>query len=150
MSKSVANSRAMLERVSCSFRLHMRLPPSTRAYITHGALIGVVWSASACRGWVTEQAVPEQAIAAGEPGPVRVTKADGTIAVLMHPVVANDSLMGMTQGLAPQRIAIPITEVRSVERRRLSLSRSAELVRGYEYVATSVGILVIAVLLLKY
>ncbi len=113
--------------------------PQARAYITCGALIAVASGASGCRGWVTERAVPEQAVAVGERGPLRVTRADGSVVVLMHPVVANDSITGTTQSVPPQRVAIPIIDVTSVERRTLSPSRSVEAVKVYGLVIASIA-----------
>ncbi len=78
-----------------------------------------------------------------------MTRADGSVVVLMHPVVANDSVTGPTQGVPPQRVAIPISDVRSVERRRLSASRSVEVVKVYGLMIASIAAVFEAIYLLR-
>jgi hypothetical protein len=81
-------------------------------------------AASGCRTWAPQSPSHSDLIAKGEQGPVRVIKRDGSSVILIIPVVAEDSLVGATQTEPPQRIAIAVADIRSVETQKPSFAKT--------------------------
>ncbi len=69
---------------------------------------------SACHKWVPLNAPVEDAVAASRLESVRITMSDGRILELKNAIVEGDSVIGF----APQRIALPVEQVQTVERRK--------------------------------
>ena len=82
---------------------------------------------TACHTWRPVQLAPTPGFQEKER--VRVVRSNGSRIELASPSIVDDSLVG--QGRRPDtRVAIPMTEVRRVETRRLSTMRTVLLVGG--------------------
>ena len=83
--------------------------------------------ASGCTTWVTHPVGPDSARLWGQ-GSVRVTRVDRTVLTLSAVEIGRDSLVGMTTGDSPNRVALPIAEVQSIQTRETSAQRTIGLV----------------------
>ena len=79
---------------------------------------------SGCHGW-RAQANPTPG--AQLPNPARVTRTDGSVVVMRDAAVARDSVAGTGEA---GRVAIPLSEVRSIEARGMNGGRTALLTVG--------------------
>lgn len=79
-----------------------------------------------CRTWTPESVTRAELVEKGEQGPVRVVKRNGTSAVLIVPVLADDSLVGATQTEPPQRIAIAVADIQRVEKPKASFAKTMD------------------------
>ena len=82
---------------------------------------------NACYAWRPVQLTPTHPL--GENERVRVVRSDGSTLVLVAPRVVSDSLVSERPGSAA-RLAIPMTDVRRTDTRRLNRGRTALLVIG--------------------
>lgn len=92
-----------------------------------------------CRTWVAQPPTPDRILAAGQHGPVTVTKIDNSVVMVNNPDVAHDTLFGTTADNAADHVAIPLAQIRTVGTNEVSTARSAELGAG-----VIVGLLAIA------
>lgn len=83
---------------------------------------------ASCHSWRSEALAPAQLVPAEHPEVVRVTRSDGSILILRHPTVRNDSMFGIGPDSAEARLALQ--DVREVEVRRFSAGKTAGLVLG--------------------
>ena len=81
---------------------------------------------SGCHKWVPVHATIEDAVAASRLESVRITMSDGRILDLKNATVEGDSVIGF----APQRTALPIEQVQTVERRKGDTLGTVGLVVG--------------------
>ena len=88
-------------------------------------------SGTACQAWRVQPVAPESLLAADQPERVRVTRVDGSHIVLEHPVVRADTVSGsVLRNGVQQDIRIPLTDVRHIETRGFSTSRTVGLGLG--------------------
>jgi hypothetical protein len=89
--------------------------------------------AGACMSWKTQPVSPDH-IVAQDPDQVRVTLGNGSKVVVARPAIIGDSLIGAPTGANPkrsaQRLAIPLSDIQSVEVRRVNAGKTALLVAG--------------------
>lgn len=90
------------------------------------AALAAVVSASGCGAWVPESPNRPELVAKGEEGPVRIVRRDGSSIVLVAPIVADDSLVGSTQVEPPQRIAIAVSDIQSVDKPKFSFDKTMD------------------------
>ena len=107
----------------------------TRARISLSVFVFVAFTGS-CKTWVPTNA-KEPILPATQEGPIRVTRADKTTVTLTHVEVTADSLIGFAQEDPSRRVAIPLSDVKKVEKRELS--RAVVLTRYYFYFVAIVG-----------
>ncbi len=86
---------------------------------------------SGCHKWVPVHATIEDAVAASRLESVRITMSDGRILDLKNATVEGDSVIGF----APQRTALPIEQVQTVERRKGDTLGTVGLILGIVAVA---------------
>ena len=89
-----------------------------------------------CTSWQVQQVAPEQLVNAEEPGKVRVLTVQGRQLVFEQPLIRNDSLIGLVNGL-PTRIAL--NQIAQVEKKQVDAAKNIMLGVGI------VGLLAIAV-----
>lgn len=100
----------------------------------------------ACYNWHATEVGPAEYLGTERPDVVRLTMADGTVVEIENPRVIGDSIEGVLppQGrgreMAPFPVSVPVSDVRAVEARELSASRTAVAVG-----VTAVGIVAILV-----
>jgi len=113
---------------------------SAPAQLTATALLGFL--ASACMTWKTQPAAPEHVLAEKTRDRIRVTRPDGSTIELVHPLIAGDTLSGDLPGSSAwdstRRIAIPLSDVRSVAVQRVSAGRTALLIGGLGLTAIAI------------
>jgi hypothetical protein len=89
--------------------------------------------AGACMSWKTQSVAPEEVVAK-RPDQVRLSLASGSHLVVVGPTIVGDSLIGAPAGTNPQRIAqriaIPLSDIQSVEVQRLNAGRTALVIAG--------------------
>ena len=121
----------------CSVRRFKRVTSwfPTGARISLG-VVAIVAFAGSCKTWVPTNA-KEPTLSATQEGPLRVTRADKTSVILTDIKVTADSLIGFTQEDPSRRIAIPLSDVRNVEKQELK--RAVVLTRYYFYFVAIVG-----------
>ncbi len=95
------------------------------------AVIVMSGQLSSCTGWRVESLSPVDVIEDQHPGEIRVQRGDGRSEVLYRPEVNGDSLVGRRDWSAkqPDR-AVPLTDVKGVATRHVSVGRTAALVLG--------------------
>ena len=98
------------------------------------AIVIVSPLANSCTTWKTEPAAPQYVLAGKTWDRVRVTRPDGSTIEVVHPLIAGDTLVGSRAGssatAADSRIAIPLSDLRSVAVRRVSAGRTVLLIGG--------------------
>jgi len=85
-----------------------------------GARLLMVMMASGCYTWRIERVAPESLLAQ-QPRRVRVTRTDGTHAILTQPTLQADALTSSKSRVGQSELLIPLTEVRTLESRRFSV-----------------------------
>lgn len=89
--------------------------------------------AGACMSWKTQPVSPDQVVARN-PDQVRVTLASGSRIVVTHPTIVGDSLIGAPAGSdstpSAERLAVALSDVRSVEVQRVNAGKTALLIGG--------------------
>ena len=89
--------------------------------------------AGACVGWKTQRVSPDQVLAKN-PNQVRVRLGNGTRIVVVRPTIIGDSLIGSAPDSDPKRAAprrvVPLSDIQSVEVRRVNAGRTGLLVAG--------------------
>ena len=113
---------------------------SCRGYLT---VIAIVLGAGACHSW-SHVGTPEQVIARAGTGTIQVTKTDSSVVLVQYPKLVRDTLIGMSTDSTRARVAIPLSEVKSVAEREVSLARTA----GAAYL-TILGGLFVALLVIS-
>ena len=105
--------------------------------LTLGAL------AAGCTTWRTQSAAPEHVIAARNPDRVRVTRPDGSTVEMIRPLITGDTLLGSRPGSAVNdtlaRLAIPLSDVRSVAVQQVSAGRTVLLLTGVGLTAIAIA-----------
>lgn len=104
------------------------------------AVVGFIFLASmvlsGCQGWRAQtNPTPGAQLA----NPARVTRTDGSVVVMRDAAVSRDSVAGTGEA---GRVAIPLSEVRSIEARRMDGGRTALLTVGI--LAGLLGLVVLA------
>jgi len=89
----------------------------------------------ACTSWRTQQAAPQDVIAAQHPQAIRVTRTDGSQVEITSPRIEADTLIGHRAGVAPRdsaeaRVAIPLSEVAQIEVRQNDAGKTIALAAG--------------------
>lgn len=115
-----------------------------RAYAFPGriTLLGVLGlHAGACMSWKTQPVSPDQVVAK-QPDQVRVTLESGSRIVIARPAIIGDSLIGTPPGAdtkrIAQRLAVPLSDIRSVEVQRVNAGKTALLIAGVGVTALAV------------
>lgn len=110
------------------------------------AAFGLILTAVACTpNWVAEPIRPQRVLTEG---PIRITKTDESVILLRAPVTVSDSLAGIALNDPNRRIAIPMSEVLTVETRGSRKPTAMEVVRGYLlYVTALMAVAAIAITL---
>ena len=89
--------------------------------------------AGACVSWKTQAVTPDQVVARS-PDQVRLKLRDGSRVTVAGPVIIGDSLIGAPPSAdsrrIAQRLAIPLSEIQSVEVQRLNAGRTALVIAG--------------------
>ena len=88
----------------------------------------LVLNLAGCHSWRSEALAPAQLVPAEHPKVVRVTRSDGSILILRHPTVRDDSMVGI--GPDSAEVRLPLQDVRGVEVRRFSAAKTTGLVLG--------------------
>lgn len=128
----------------------MRVPrvPTLLAIVT--AILAQ--SAYGCASWKPVETTDPRVLAKGEQGPVRVVRTNGETMVIIAPLVDGDSLFGATEGTNPQRVAIPLTDVKQIEKMHFNLDKTADGVLATQQVLMGVVLIggFLAILLSKH
>jgi hypothetical protein len=74
-----------------------------------------------CMGW-TDRPAPTPAASRIIPGPVRLTRADGSAVVLADAIIRDDSIMGAPNHNPDAGVSLPLSDVRKVEVRRIDVA----------------------------
>ncbi len=90
-----------------------------------------------CYSWHREALSPIEAVSQAEPSTIRVTTRDGTLLVLDHPAVRNDSIVGRTREGPVQLAAY---EIGRLEVRRFSIVNTGGLVLGISAGLAAIGV----------
>jgi hypothetical protein len=104
------------------------------AFLERVVLLAVLGlHAGACVSWKTQPVSPDQVVAK-KPDQVRLTMAGGGKVVVVGPAIVGDSLVGAPAEANPkqiaQRIAISLSDIRSVEVQRVNAGKTAALIAG--------------------
>jgi hypothetical protein len=83
----------------------------------------------ACYQWRTEDVTPQVVLATGQVATLRVTRLDGSRVVLERPLLQGDTLLGDTSRVV-RAVRVPLTDIRHVETRRFSGTRTVGLGLG--------------------
>jgi hypothetical protein len=98
-------------------------------------------SAEGCVSWKTQSVAPDQVVAQ-RPDQVRLTVVGGGHVVVAGPAIVGDSIVGAPAGANPrqiaQRLAIPLSDIQSVEVLRVSGGKTALLIAGLGVTAMAV------------
>ena len=105
---------------------------SARCFVIAGGLL----STAACFVSRTEALGPGSAFSRTDR--IRVTRVDGSSAAIVGPRLVNDSVVGIWAG-SSQRIAVALSEVRTVTVRRLSADRTVLTIIGVAAGAAVLG-----------
>jgi hypothetical protein len=95
---------------------------------------------TACTSWTTQSVSPEEFFARNAPYQVRVTRADSTHVVLVHPRLARDSVTGELPDSTQAQQAVPLADIRSIAVRRKDATRTTLFVVGLGVAAAPPGI----------
>jgi hypothetical protein len=93
------------------------------------AVLLVAFPLAGCQSWRRTSVAPGAVTALTGDHPVRVTRTDRSTFVLDRARVVGDSIVGET-GRPAARVAVPISDVASVEERRVSAGRTLGAVAG--------------------
>ena len=109
-------------------------------------------STSGCATWKPQETPDQRVLAKGEQGPVRLVKTNGETMVIIAPLVEGDSVFGATEGSNPQRVAIPLADVKRIEKMQFSLEKTASGVLATQQVLMGVVLMggFLAILLSKH
>jgi hypothetical protein len=113
----------------------------SRKYFWFRAFLLIAF-AGGCRTWTAQPSVAKAVSVTPQQGPVRVTKANDSTVILFDVAVSGDSLIGFTGTDSLTRLAIPVAEVKQLE--KWELKRWARYVRNYYYFVFTVGGLAMA------
>ena len=102
--------------------------PAPSRTLRHLALVlPLVAALGACSTW-SRRSVPTLAHERFRTGPVRVTRTDGSVVVLDRVTLGVDSVIGRAHARPHARVAIPASDVRGVEGRRVDPLATSGLV----------------------
>jgi hypothetical protein len=115
------------------------MPRSRSASVRLAVMVSLL-SAAACTSWKTQSAAPADVMREETSDRVRITRSDGSMIELIHPVLSGDSLSGRWANTkdTSSRVSIPISDVRSVAVRRVSAGKTALLIAGVGLTAVAV------------
>lgn len=83
---------------------------------------------SGCQGWRAQTNPPS---GAQLPNPARITRTDESMLVLRNAAVSHDSIVGQVgRSGATERVAVPLSQVRRIDARRMDGARTALLGAG--------------------
>jgi len=82
---------------------------------------------TSCQVWHTERIAPESVFIQRQPHFLRITRSDGSRAVLEAPVLRDDSLSAL---VADKPVAIPLSDIQRVETLHFSAGRTIGVVAG--------------------
>jgi hypothetical protein len=121
----------------------MSLPRPRRAHAVAALAAALALPATACQSWHRRSVTPGAATALSGDHPVRVTRSDRSTFVLDHARLVGDSIVGVT-GRPASRVAVAISDVVSVEERKVSAGRTAgAVVGGVALIYVVAGLLVV-------
>ena len=100
------------------------MPPPARTLRRLALALPLIGALGACSTW-SRRPAPTQPHKQFVTGPVRVTRTDGSQVVLERVTIGADSVIGRAQARPHARVAIPASEVRGVEGRRLDPLRTS-------------------------
>ena len=108
------------------------------------ALGAFLMSASGCTSWRVQDVEPAALVRDQAPKQVRITRVDGTRAVVRQPEVAGDSIRGMApadsaRGLAGGPTSVALADVRQIAVRKTDPLKTAGLVVVGAFVAVLIG-----------
>jgi hypothetical protein len=108
-------------------------------HISITAMVCLLWG---CATWRPYELGPD--VAAGRPLPhlLRATSQDSSRVVLTDPFLRADTLYGLKR-VRGDTLALPVTQIRHLERERLSLDRSLALGIGVPVMALGVTYLLV-------
>jgi hypothetical protein len=105
-----------------------------RAFALRGRvalLVVLALHAGACMSWKTQPVSPDHIVAQDQ---VRLTLGNGSKVVVVRPAIIGDSVIGTLPGASSsriaQRVAIPLSDIQSVEVQRVNGGKTALLVAG--------------------
>jgi hypothetical protein len=105
-----------------------------------GLVLLASMSLSGCHGW---RAQPNPPSGAQLPSPARITRTDESVLVLRDAAVSHDSIVGQVDRSGEAvRVAIPLSQVRSIDARRMDGARTALL--GVGVLGGLLGLVVLA------
>lgn len=89
--------------------------------------------AGACMSWQPQPVSPDQVVAR-RPDQVRLRLRDSTRVTVVGPMILGDSLIGAPAGANPkyiaQRLAIPLSDIQSVEVQRVNAAKTGAVIAG--------------------
>ena len=97
---------------------------------TFAAAVIVVLLAGACQAWTSDQRPVPEVVQEHRDGKVALSTNNVGKIVVSNPTIEGDSIVGTrtgVTGVGSSRTAIPVSEVRSVETRQLSVVRTLVL-----------------------
>lgn len=112
-------------------------------FVSAIVLLGACTFSSACMAWHTASLQP---LRFNTDSSARLTLSDGTRLIVKHPVMVGDSLVWVHRSGASRRdsarSAIPTSDIRKVEVRRVDALRTIGLLVGMGAVAFSAGVVI--------
>jgi hypothetical protein len=97
----------------------------------------------ACTSWEVGTPTPAQFVEAEHPKAVRVTRSDGTRMEFRTPKVQGDSLVGTAGEDTTRQVSLPLSDVRSVDVKRVSAWKTTLAVVGGA-VGVMIGVAIVA------
>lgn len=93
----------------------------------HLLVIAGTLALPACTTWAHQSAPPADVVASHPDALIRVTRTDHSVITLRRAKLVGDTLVGTTDDNARLRVAVPLTDVESVDTRSISGTRTAGL-----------------------
>ncbi|HEX6432746.1 MAG TPA: hypothetical protein VFZ87_00820 [Gemmatimonadales bacterium] len=106
--------------------------PGFRSLLISLATLVPLGGVAGCTTWKTQEASPAEVVGNNPRDRVRVTRSDGSMVELVRPLVTADTLTGHWVGAndSTSRVAIPLSDVRSLALNRVSAGKTALLIGG--------------------
>lgn len=118
-------------------------PPGIRPWRLSRAILlfsftSTVLSSAGCRAWANERGVETLVPATMPREAIRITRTDKSKVILRDVVVSNDTLFGTVRGSDNTRVSLPVADIATVERRKVTVRSAAAtigIVAGAIFVA---------------
>jgi hypothetical protein len=122
--------------------------PRSRSVVRRLAALLMIGCQTACSVWKTSAVSPQEVVARETPKSVRVTRSDGRQVVLVRPLVAGDSLRGERPDQSDanhpqQQSAVPLSDIRKMDVRRVDAGRTALLIAGLGLTAAAATMVIV-------